>query len=506
MDTRIKILFASFMVIVLAVITSVSYAYFNDGIAIGNEQVITSGTLSLNLADGDKVTLDNMVPGDILEKEFAVENTGTVNTKYDIYLSEELISNDGGYETEEPVQVPSNSEKIISQYEIDAGDTHHYILRITFVNDLNRVQNSSMGKVFEAKIQLNEYKDVETEVNIYLNNSIVDSLPEKTSTEYLVNESSCNNNASIEFDQDNWTYQIVNVNKNHTVCNLYFKSLYVTIRLENAKFSDNETEKTLLTGDSVTINAVIPSDYTESNWTGNTSCTGASDVGNTYYKVHHAYSLESWNVSDTTDSTITYTVPATSGTVTANIKDTTSEENKYECYSYDASWSSGYYSCSYGDSRSGSTCTHTSTTTTTYDATYHSEEDNCKRLTSSNIYNSSTGFCAHNVNACWNYDCSTLAKCKETRNLYMEDNTTDDYVSCTSCTKSGSEYTTTCTQYYKPMAAYYSCNSDDTRNGKTCTHTETTTSTYDATYHSGYYYCYYGGSRSNSTCYNTRSV
>ena len=131
----------------------------------------------------------------------------------------------------------------------------------------------------------------------------------------------------------------------------------VTVNLENAKFSDNTTSKTLSSGTQVEITAVLPSDYTESSYTGNSACSTSSDVGNTYYQVHHSYSVSSWNVSNSTSQSIMYTVPSSDVTVTATISDTTSEVNKYECQSVGASYSNGYYYCNSGDTRSGSTCT-----------------------------------------------------------------------------------------------------------------------------------------------------
>ena len=44
--------------------------------------------MKIKFADGPEISLKNAIPGDSLIKIFRVENTGTVITTYDIYLSD----------------------------------------------------------------------------------------------------------------------------------------------------------------------------------------------------------------------------------------------------------------------------------------------------------------------------------------------------------------------------------------------------------------------------------
>ena len=44
--------------------------------------------MKIKFADGPEISLKNAIPGDSLIKIFTVENTGTVATTYDIYLSD----------------------------------------------------------------------------------------------------------------------------------------------------------------------------------------------------------------------------------------------------------------------------------------------------------------------------------------------------------------------------------------------------------------------------------
>ena len=178
MEKRVKLLLLSIGIALLVAIISTSYAYFTISNKTGSEETITSGTMALTLHDGSKIETNFMIPGEYIEKSFSVTNTGNLATSYDIYLSEvvndfadktdlvyTLTSSDGGYSTPSQVQVPSSSAKIVDNQSIGTTTTHHYTLRITFLNK-NEAQDDNQGKHFSGKIQINEYQDVNnTNVN-----------------------------------------------------------------------------------------------------------------------------------------------------------------------------------------------------------------------------------------------------------------------------------------------------------------------------------------------------
>jgi hypothetical protein len=162
----ISMLFAIFLVVGL------SYAYFTATVTgTTKETVITSGTMALEVVDGPEITVNNIIPGTTVTKTFSIKNTGTVNTNYDVYLSEvinnfvdqtdlvySLTSSDGGYNTVSDVQVPNAPSKIINSYAIAPNVTQNYTLTIKFLNrDL--AQDDNQGKSLSAKLQLNEYKE-----------------------------------------------------------------------------------------------------------------------------------------------------------------------------------------------------------------------------------------------------------------------------------------------------------------------------------------------------------
>ena len=196
MDKKVKILLLSIGIALLVAIISTSYAFFTISNKTGSEETITSGTMALTLHDGSKIETNFMIPGEYIEKTFYVTNTGSLATSYDIYLSEvvndfadktdlvyTLTSNDGGYSTSNQVQVPSASAKIVDNQAIGTTTTHHYTLRITFLNK-NEAQDDNQGKHFSGKIQINEYQDVSND-----DDSSVVSCPDCNFLYYIVDGS-----------------------------------------------------------------------------------------------------------------------------------------------------------------------------------------------------------------------------------------------------------------------------------------------------------------------------
>ena len=85
-----KIVLISIILILFVVGIGFSFAYmgpiFNGN---GNDTVLTGGILELTIADGDENITSGLIgPGITLTKEFSVRNTGTVDTTYDLYLSD----------------------------------------------------------------------------------------------------------------------------------------------------------------------------------------------------------------------------------------------------------------------------------------------------------------------------------------------------------------------------------------------------------------------------------
>ena len=172
-ENRILILSILGTLLLLSIAVAGSYAYFTANVT-GNKDtnnvVITNGVMSLEYKDGDEINLANVVPGNSVTKTFTVKNTGNVATNYTIYFSElsnkfvdktdlvyTLTSSDGGKNVAQ-TQVPDSNEAMVSNYAIDAGKTHTYILTITFLNK-DENQNDNMGVSFSTKVSINETKE-----------------------------------------------------------------------------------------------------------------------------------------------------------------------------------------------------------------------------------------------------------------------------------------------------------------------------------------------------------
>lgn len=224
-----------------------------------------------------------------------------------------------------------------------------------------------------------------------------------------------------------------------------------TITLKNAKFENGATSGKFKYGQNLKIIANIPNDYTESEWTGKTSCEKESDVGNVYYKEKHEYSVESWSVSNTTNKEITYTVEAKDVTITANIKDTISQVDGHKCNSYNATEVDGYYTCSSGDTLSGRLCI--SSGNSTYEPTITLECPNGGTLEGNDCFDSScnNGNCEDVI-----YKASEKEQCRN-----------GDSLSCDSDRCKCIVLTPTYDATYHPSNEY-SCLNGGVKNGRNC--------------------------------------
>lgn len=171
MDKRLKLLFTAIAMSLLIALVSTSYAFFSIANNKGNMTTINTGTMSIEYNDGDLINVTDIIPGDHVDKIFTIRNTGTLPVKYDIYLDEvtnafvdqsdlvyELISNDGGYNTSNQVQVPNATAKIVDDQTLAISGLHTYTLRITFLNK-NENQDDNQGKRFSAKIRIESTQD-----------------------------------------------------------------------------------------------------------------------------------------------------------------------------------------------------------------------------------------------------------------------------------------------------------------------------------------------------------
>ena len=173
-----KILFGTFIALLLLLTTGLSYAYFSASIS-GNENaknvVVEAGTLSLVYTDGPEIKAQNIKPGWSTTKEVSVKNTGTLDINYNIIwqsLTNEITNNEmvisatcqrlnsaGTVEgTCEPISQAAISDMTIAKkINIEAGITHKYTFTILF-KETNSDQNNNQGKGFNGVLGIEEYK------------------------------------------------------------------------------------------------------------------------------------------------------------------------------------------------------------------------------------------------------------------------------------------------------------------------------------------------------------
>ena len=231
---------ALLVIAIMLIVSGVSYAYFAIAVAgTSNPNIVTSGTMKITYTDGPEVRLDNAIPGDTLTKTFTVKNTGTVDTSYDIYLSDLIntfvdqsdlaytLTSDTGANITSDTQMPSASSKMVSSQNITPNETQSYTLTIKFLNK-NEAQDDNQGKLFKTIIKINESSDADLpysdhgtyQMLAYIDNNATSNMPTKD-TGYTVTNISCTNGATGSWNYANWALTINN-NTSSTVCSVYF--------------------------------------------------------------------------------------------------------------------------------------------------------------------------------------------------------------------------------------------------------------------------------------------
>ncbi len=91
MTTNKKVLLLILSVAIISLTTIASYTFFTVSVAGNNtayNTVIQTGEMNLRLVDSEPVNIQNTLPGTSSAKTFKVKNTGTIQTNYDVYVSE----------------------------------------------------------------------------------------------------------------------------------------------------------------------------------------------------------------------------------------------------------------------------------------------------------------------------------------------------------------------------------------------------------------------------------
>ena len=173
-----KILFGTFIALLLLLTTGLSYAYFSASIS-GNENaknvVVEAGTLKLTYTDGPAINAQHIKPGWTTTKTVSVKNNGTLDAYYNVIwqtLTNTITKNElvlsatcqrlnasGTVEgtCESIPQAPISDMTIAKKISIESGITHKYTFTILF-KETNADQNYNQGKEFNGVLGIEEYK------------------------------------------------------------------------------------------------------------------------------------------------------------------------------------------------------------------------------------------------------------------------------------------------------------------------------------------------------------
>ena len=173
-----KILFGTFIALLLLLTTGLSYAYFSASIS-GNENaknvVVEAGTLKLTYTDGPAINAQHIKPGWTTTKTVSVKNNGTLDAYYNVIwqtLTNTITKNElvlsatcqrlnsaGTVEgtCESISQAPISDMTIAKKISIESGFTHKYTFTILF-KETNADQNYNQGKEFNGVLGIEEYK------------------------------------------------------------------------------------------------------------------------------------------------------------------------------------------------------------------------------------------------------------------------------------------------------------------------------------------------------------
>ena len=158
------------------ILMGTTYAYFT-ATATSNEQVTETGTLQLTYLTGQDITLDNVFPSEESEAgvhQFSVENTGSLDAIYYLYLTNITLQKDGedtqssnlkwklynandSYSTSDEIASGDFSEgntpiELDTNIEIISGTKQYYVLKV-WLQETGSVQNWDQGLDFSAQVE-----------------------------------------------------------------------------------------------------------------------------------------------------------------------------------------------------------------------------------------------------------------------------------------------------------------------------------------------------------------
>ena len=171
-----KTLIVSLLIIAgTLILMGTTYAYFT-AIATSNEQAAESGTLELTYLTNQNISLENAFPGEEKDAgihQFAIENTGTLDATYYLYLDNitlkkgkeeaqsenlkwKLYKADESYNEQEEIAYGdfsggNNTIEMNTDIAIEPSEKQYYILKI-WLQETAALQNEDQGLIFSGQL------------------------------------------------------------------------------------------------------------------------------------------------------------------------------------------------------------------------------------------------------------------------------------------------------------------------------------------------------------------
>ena len=211
-----KIIVCVLIIVGVLALIGISYAYFT-ALENSDEQIVKSGVLSLTYTNGKNILLENIIPSEETEAgihEFTIENTGTLDAIYYLYLDNitlqkegedtqssnlkwKLYSADEDY-TEQDVIASgdfldgNNTIELDTNIAIAPQEKHYYILKI-WLQETGELQNEDQGLRFSTIVEA-------TTVKKKVNKSLVNVIKEKAVPDNIASEF-VTSSTGIDFSQ-----------------------------------------------------------------------------------------------------------------------------------------------------------------------------------------------------------------------------------------------------------------------------------------------------------------
>ncbi len=178
-----------------------SYAYFT-AMATSDEQTVQSGTLELTYQTGKDILLENAIPTEETEAgihQFTVENTGTLEAVYYLYLDNIILQKDGkdtqsenlkwklyrateDYTQQEEIASGNfidgnNTIELDTKIAIQPGEKHYYILKL-WLQETGKLQNEDQGLEFSTIVEATTVKKKinKTLVSVIKEEAVLDNI------------------------------------------------------------------------------------------------------------------------------------------------------------------------------------------------------------------------------------------------------------------------------------------------------------------------------------------